>query len=111
MILHFTLYIGKHKLSPDTTYILISSNAHETFKHIRLSRGTRQRRAGFAWKTKPGQPGPFVRTSGRLSNVFLRRLVGIGSDKLAGPTKTFVELSTFLYVHLHAVTRDATFSF
>lgn len=30
----------------------------------------------------------FVRTFGRLSNVFLRRPVGIGSDKLAGPAKT-----------------------
>ena len=82
-------HIIKHKLSPIACNVLISSNVHETFKHIRLSGGSGQRRAsGFAWQAKPGWLGLFVRTFGRLSNVFLRRLVGIGSDKLAEPAKS-----------------------
>lgn len=47
----------------------------------------------------------FVRTFGRLSNVFLRRLVGIGSDKLARPAKTPFDVPPRL--SFHVVTRDS----
>lgn len=47
----------------------------------------------------------FVRTFGRLSNVFLRRLVGIGSDKLARPAKTPFDVPP--RPSFHVVTRDS----
>ena len=49
-------HIIKHKLSPIACNVLISSNVHETFKHIRLSGGSGQRRAfGIrrAWSAWP----------------------------------------------------------
>jgi len=44
-----------------------------------------------------GFDDPAARISGRLSNVFLPRLVGIGPDKLAALAKSMAELSACSY--------------
>lgn len=52
--------------------------------------------------------GPTAGISGRLSNVFLPRLVGIGPDKLASVAKSNTELSACLYMsHVGRLLRRA----